>query len=406
MKEILHRIFLVNWPRKCVALLSALIIWFLVNQSVTVTKTFSNIPVRITNLPPYKTVLGLSSNGILNKKIFLTLTGTKGEIEELNSSEVEVRINAEGKEESFITKIDKKNLFFPTKEDKVKNSITDVSSPDLFIKVTNLITGEIPLTITPPTGDSPPGFQFLDIAPKHLLQKVSGPQEEIEELKKKGLEVTFNLEKISREELEAIKSTQSISKSDEISFFIPISWKKVTIAFQDYAQEPMNDPRAQYLRIDFLKQELLSLDVFLPVALFYPVKYSNSLNPKTYHLQKTPLLEEKNGLFLLNTPLYVQGVSRHFLDIVKDNMALSVIVVPKNIQPTLNWTLLFVDEKNLEERFISSLSKERGESSKYNEDILRNRFRHYLSVLKLFTQQEVPLRLTFTLDHDEVLMAE
>lgn len=404
MKELLHRIFLVNWPRKCVALLSAFVIWFLVNQSVTITKTFSNIPVQVLNLPPQKTVIGLSPKGILNKKISVTLTGSKRSLEELESSEISVMINAEGKEEGFITKIDKKNLSFT--DDRIKDNITDVSSNDLFIKVTNLVTDEIPVTIHSPIGEPPFGFQFLDVSPRKLMQKVSGPQEEIEELKKKGLEVTFNFDKITPEELEAIKSMYSSSKSDEVSFFIPISWKKVAIPFQDYIEEPLNDPRAQYLRIDFLKQELLPLNARVPVTLFYPVQYSSQINPNTYHLQLNPLLEEKNGLILLDIPLYVQGVSRHFLDIVKNNITLTAVLTPKDVQPTLNWSILFVDEKNLEEKFVSSLSKEKGESTKYNEEVLKHRFRLYLTAFKLYTEQEVPLRLTFFLGQNEVLIKE
>ncbi|EPP29676.1 conserved membrane domain protein, partial [Chlamydia psittaci 84-8471/1] len=43
----------------------AIIIWVLVGQTVTVTRTLNNIPVRIIDLNPDQTVLGLQSNGLL-----------------------------------------------------------------------------------------------------------------------------------------------------------------------------------------------------------------------------------------------------------------------------------------------------------------------------------------------------
>lgn len=397
MKNIFQRIFLVNWPRKLVAFISAIVIWFLVNQSVTVTKTFSNIPVRIINLPAHKTVSGLTNAQFLNKRISLTLTGEKEAIEELDSSEIEVMINVEGKEESFIAKIDKKNLTLSSREESIKNRISDVSSNDIFIKISNLVTQEIPLTITNPKGNPPAGFQFLDISPKHLLQKVSGAEEDVLELKKQGLILTFDLNQISKEELETIKSVQAGFKSDEISFFVPASWKKVYIPFQS-TEEPLNDPRSQYLRIDFLKKELLELEFDLPILLFYPEKNIETYNPRTISFEKSSLIKEKNGLFFLNMPLCVGGISHNFLNVIKDHM---VLVLTIDSKEKLNWSIVFIDEKNIESAFLSTLDKK---ESMYTEEVLKERFHHYVQSMQLYTKQEEPLQMVFTIQNDKIII--
>lgn len=399
MSALLSRIFLVNWTRKLVAFFSAIVIWFLVNQSMTVTKTFPNIPVRIINFPPHKTVSGLLPTGYLIKKIPLTMTGDKGTIEELKPIDMEIVINVESKEESFIARIDKKNLSFISKDEKLKNNISLVSSDDLFIKVTNLVTDEVPLRISSPKGEQPNGFQILDVSPKILTQKVCGPQEDVEELKKTGLELTFDLDKITKEELEAMKTMHTSGKSNEITFFVPASWKKVPIPFHDNTEEPLNDPKAQYLRIDFLKEELIPLDFSIPVTLFFPVKDNDSINPNNHHLERSELIVEKYGFYLLNKRVFVAGVSRHFLDIVKDNLTIGVVVTAKE---TLEWSPLLVDENDLEKKFLASFQNEKGEYIKYSEDILKKRFRSFVETLKLVTEDEQPLSLTFTLEKRKI----
>ena len=78
METILTRLFFHNWQQKLVALIAALIIWLFVNHSIIDSKTIANIPVRVVNMPSDKTILGLMPNGVLSKRISLTLSGKKG----------------------------------------------------------------------------------------------------------------------------------------------------------------------------------------------------------------------------------------------------------------------------------------------------------------------------------------
>src|SRR5271154_7194218 len=94
METVTASFFFHNWQRKILALLTAIIIWIFVSHSIQETKTIANVPIRIVNLPSDKTVLGITPNGILTRRISLALTGTKDVIEDLETGDVEVLLDA------------------------------------------------------------------------------------------------------------------------------------------------------------------------------------------------------------------------------------------------------------------------------------------------------------------------
>ncbi|MCH9608982.1 MAG: hypothetical protein S4CHLAM45_02770 [Chlamydiales bacterium] len=398
MSEIFYRIFIKNWHRKLIALIAAIVVWFLVNKTISITRTIPNVPVRVINVPPDKTIINLLPNGMMKHRVSVTVTGLKSIVNDLRPNDLEVIVNAEEKKESWIVTIDKKDLINHVANKDWSKDISSVTSNDLYIKMSKLITEEIPLTINKPIGDPPKGYQFLDIWPKYLTQKVSGPQEQVQTLKERGMEVTFNLNRITKPELDALQST---SQTDEISFFIPDTWKMVSLPFKGNSPEMFNDPRAKLLRIDFLKQEFLPLGVELPITIFFPIKYSKTINPGTYSLQTNEFVEKKDGLKLLTTPLYVRDVSRLFLEVVRDNLLLAVIAVPDSVQKNLDWAVEFIDEKVLEDIFVKASLKElesihqekNSTFSQSSEQASRYRFRDYLRHLQLYTEDGQPLKI-------------
>jgi hypothetical protein len=408
IKDFLRRLFIVHWPRKLVAMISAVVIWFLVNQSITETRTITDVPVHIINLPPDKTVFGILPNGLLNKKISITITGSKSAVDELRSEDMEIVINAAGHRESWIATIDKRNLHSINSELDLKKEITEVSANDLFIKLSRLVAEDVPLTIMQPTGDPPPGYQFLDIWPKHLVQKVVGPEEQVRALKANGLELTFNLNRITQEELDALYA--ETGTKDEVSYKIPVSWKHIAIPFQDGAVEPLNDPRANFLRIDFLKQELIPLGIELPITIFFPPQHSQTINPQTYSLETNDLVQKKEGLKLLALPLYAKNVSHLFLNVVKHNLLLVVVAAPENAHSSLHWAIEFIDEPALEEAYLKASFNEA--EQKYAEDLrtvnseenLRSRFREYRRAFVLFTEEGEPLKLKAKLSNNRIIL--
>ncbi len=111
MEKVIKNLFLQNWQRKLVALLAALVVWILVNHSITDTKTLSNVPIRVVNLPPDKTILGMMPNGMLAKRITLTVSGSKEIVDELEPGDVEVVLDASQTDENeWVVQITRKNL--------------------------------------------------------------------------------------------------------------------------------------------------------------------------------------------------------------------------------------------------------------------------------------------------------
>ncbi|MFZ0566279.1 MAG: hypothetical protein WAM28_08865 [Chlamydiales bacterium] len=410
MKAFFKYVFIQNWPRKLVALISAVLVWFLVNQTISTTRTISDVPVKVINLPEDKTVVGLLSSGLLNKRITVTIRGKKSAIKALQPNDLAIVINADGHKESWIATIDKRNLVSLNQEIDLKRQITQVSASNLFLRLSKLVTEEIPVIITKPIGDPPKGYQYLNVWPKYLMQRVTGPEEQVRALKERKLELTFNLSQISDDELDMLYNQQG--KRDEITFKIPNSWKEIAIPFQEKTCISLNDPRAKLLRIDFLKQELISLGIELPITIFFPVKYSGSINPQVFSLATNDIVHKKGGLKRLTIPLFVRDVSRLFLDVVRDNLLLIIEAAPKHIQKQLHWTVEFIDEKVLEDAFVKATLEQDTEKydefsfAKYRESEIRSHFRNYLRNLALFTQDGEFLRLKVYLNANSIIIEQ
>ena len=95
MKTLFYKLFIDHWVRKVISIALAVVIWLVVNQSLTSTRNISNIPVRVVHLPEGKTVEGMQPNGRLAKKLTLTLVGNRSVIDELTPSDLEVVIDAQ-----------------------------------------------------------------------------------------------------------------------------------------------------------------------------------------------------------------------------------------------------------------------------------------------------------------------
>ena len=107
-------------------------------------KTLSNIPVRISNVPTNKTVEGLQSNGYLSRRITLNLQGNKNLLEELTANDLEVVIDAADKSEEWIASLSKKNLVPLNPDIDLSKGISKVSHQSFIIRLTKLMTRRSP----------------------------------------------------------------------------------------------------------------------------------------------------------------------------------------------------------------------------------------------------------------------
>lgn len=406
MKTLLIRLFLENWQRKLVSLVLAMVIWMIVSQSMTITKTVHNIPVRVVHLPPEKTIEGMQTNGMLNKKISLTLTGNKSALDDLSGKDLEVDIDSSGKADEWIASISKKNLISLNPDLDLSKMISKVAPFQIILRQSNLVTEKIPVLVMQPIGEAPKGYQFLDVWPYHLTLTVNGPEDSVKKLKAKGLTITFNLNDISRAELDTLSSSRE-GQVDEVSYFVPNSWKKIAIAQLSDTPVEIDDPQAKALRIDFSRQDLLPIGGPLPVTVFFPSKFSNTLNPETYQLATNDFIAKKNGIKMISTPLYAQGVSRLFLETVKDMIQIVVIATPKTERETLLWNAQFMYPHELEDRYVAKVmsqsNDELGDVQPHlREDYLRNRFRSYMNRFRLYTPNHKKLSLKIELQANTI----
>lgn len=399
MESLINGLFLHQWQRKLLALVTASVIWFFVSHTITETKTIPSIPIRLVNIPSDKTSAGLLSNGFLMKRISVTITGTKDVIEQIEPGDLEVVLDAAHLSNESVVQITKKNVINLNPNIDFSKHIQSITAPDFTIRISPLITEKIPITILPPSGTPPSGYQFVDIWPSTLYQQVSGPHDQVLDLKKQGYELTFNLNDISKEELEEI--SKKYPPGQEVSFLIPDAWKKIPLPFLSKGMTSINDPLEKDLHITFLKEQMIPLKTQLPLYPFYPVINSDEINPQTYPLETSLYIQKRNDLFLLDLPLFVKNVSSLFLEVVENYLEIMVIASPKNERERLDWALVLVGEEQLEDTYVA-LESSRSKVSTYQDLFFRERFRSYKKKLALYLSKTQPLFIDSTLEDNKM----
>ncbi len=390
------RLLLNQWPRKLVSFLIAIAIWIFVNHTITANKIIPFVPIRVINLPPDKIISGLLPNGFLSKRTTLTLSGTKNIIDQLEPGDVEVVIDVGNQNHDFVAQITKNNLVSLNPNINLPQHITLVSHPELVLKMSPRLTEKIPIIILPPLGQPPTSYEFIDIWPYNLYQTVSGPQDQVRALKKEGIKLQFNLSDISKEQLDALQSEGQYR--DEVSFYVPDQWKKITIPLSTRGIEMINDPDAKALQINFLRQRLIFISDEIPLHIFYPLKSSAELNPHTRPLEMTPFVSLKNDIPILKIPLFIQHVSQFFVEIIKENLEINIIADSSPEVDKLMWNTVIVDQPYLSDKYISSMlshSKHLYDANRYLEKqkLYQQRFLKYANQLKLYLSLQQQLEL-------------
>lgn len=412
MKTLLRKLFYDNWPRKLLSVGLAIILWFMVNQSLITSRTISNIPIRVINIPPGKTVFDLQSNGLLSKRQTLTLVGNKTFLDDLTASDLEIVIDAQGKEGEWIQTITRRNLISLNPEINLSKGISRVPSSNVIIRLTKLVSEKIPIFVTQPIGEAPKGYEFLDVWPYQLSLTVSGSEEVVKRLKAKGARLTFDMSSITKASLDALRSKPDSARGDEVSFFVPEQWKQVSIPLLSETPLEIDDPRAKDLRIDFIRVSLIPIQSKIPVSLYFPTENLEEFNPETISIGPSPLLEMINGLPLFAEPLYAKGVPPHFVKIVEEMMQIIVTIEPVVQHQNLHWNIEFINPRLLEDRYVSLMMSDgadeevRDLAPLYREEYLRNRFRSYMNRFRLYKHNDKPVELNIQLEDGKVVIKE
>lgn len=399
---------LFNWPRKLVSLILAIGIWLIVNQTLISTRIINNVSVRFINLPTDKTVEGICLNGHSIKKLNLTITGSKAVIDELSSYDLEIVLDAADKPDEWLGTLSKKNIVSLNPEINLSKAIKRIQYPNFIVRMTNLVTEQIPIIITKPIGEAPRGYQFLDIWPYRLFLTVQGPEDLLKRLKEKELKLTLNLNEIKKNQLDSLNHDDQ----EVISFFIPDYWKQIKVPSLRDAPIPINDPKATLLRIDFIRSRFSPLNHPIPVFLFFPVETLNKLNPETIQLAESPLLKKIHGQGVIHVPLLLNGVGPRFLNLVQKMIQIEIIVIPEGKQEILSWSIGLANTKQLEDQYVQAFSSEIADPDTLllapvlREEYLRNRFRSYSNRLQLFKTDETKLGLFISLKKNLISIEE
>jgi hypothetical protein len=397
----LKQLFLNQWQRKLVALATACVIWIFVTHSITDTKTISNVPIRIINVPEDKTISSMQPNGIISKRIPLTLSGSKEVIHDLEPGDIEVLLDAAGiQDNDWIVQISKKNLVSLNPSIDLSRHISDVQHPEFVLKFSELMTANIPVLIKT-KGYAPNGYTYLDTWPQKLNQTVTGPQEQVQELMNEVLELEIDMDMITKADLDKIKSSRENFHDDEVSYFIPAHWKTITVPFKGGLKEELNDPEAQNLHIDFMRQEYIPIQRNIQIRPFYPLALADLFNPITAPIMQDEKIKIIHGIPFLTMPLLMRDVSSLFVEVVRDFLEI-IIVVDNEEKSPLKWSLQVIDPDLLEEKYVNALisnSLSRSQNNKEprhtkkRESHLRSRFRHYVQKLTLYTAPDKKLQL-------------
>jgi hypothetical protein len=393
MKQFLHDLFFENIPRKLVAILTAIIIFFFVNQSLTVTKVVNNVSIRLINIPSQKTVEGLLPNGYLIKKIALTLNGKKSALEELSSTDLEVVIDLTAKKESFTATITEKNLISLNPQIKIARDIRKVSTRQVFIQLLNLVAEKVPVYLLKPSGEAPKGYQYVDIHPHMVFVDVTGPDDLIKKLKGQGLVKVLSLSDISSEDLDGIAS--KTSKNDVITYNVPLDQCYVYIPSLAPDKKFYFDPSSEKVKIDFLRTQSLFVEAKIPVTFFIPSKHPKEIDVTQISIQESPSVTTFMDVKVLAPKIYAKNVSQPFLETVQSMMQL-IVVPPLLLGQRPSWSLEFIGSKELEEKYVTRMIQE--SSARLNDqpeairrELYKSRFRNYMNQMVLTLEDGTPL---------------
>ncbi len=411
MRTLLKKIFLNNWSRKFLSIVIAVMIWLIMNKSIITTKTIIDVPVRVTNIPEGKTIIDMQPNGLLNRRVNLTVTGTKTLLQELSSSDIEVVFDALGKKGEWIATISKKNIQTDNPDIKLSRGIKKVASQNFLIKLSELIVEKIPITITEPIGSPPIGYEFLGIWPSELYMTVSGPEPAVKKLKSSGIKLTFNLSGISKSTLDELSASPSSAHGDVVSYFVPNYWKQVSLPTLFPHIVDINDPNARLLRIDFLRNERFKIKYQVPVTLFFPPHVTHQIDPQKVQIATNEMVKNENGLYFITLPLYTKGVSRFFFEILQDMFQIVILVDPKNEERCLRWNVQIVNFAHLEDLYVESFMSDIGEQAyrlqpSLREKYLRRRFRSYINRFELITSKGNKFEICPKLQGTSVIITE
>ena len=367
------------------------------SNSITTTRVFQRVPVRIVDLPSTKTVRGLMPDGYLDRRLTITITGSKAALDRIGPDDLEVIADASNKKGDWIIQVSKKNLVCLNPDIDLQSAISHVNHSELLVRMCRFVTEKVPVFISPPIGSAPSGYHFLDVWPQKLFHIISGPEDDVRLLQEQGVSLEFDLSSITKEDLDSLRDNNP--QKDEVSYPIPDLWKMVRVPYLNNIIQPLHCPDSCEVQLNFLFEEFLPIKTSIPIRLFRPEGAPQDIS---FKIRAEGVVQEQKGEHFLKGSLFATNVSRLFLDTVKDY--LQIVILPTNKNGTVFcWEPQFIAEGYLEDAYVKKAIAEESFLPPHEkvtrslraseEEYHRLRFRDYMQRFQLYRSQNTPLSL-------------
>lgn len=412
MISLLRKTFIDNWPRKLIAFILAVVIWFAVAQSLTTTKAMNKVALRVKNIPPGMTIEGLQPNGTLTKNISFSMRGSRRVLEDLKPSDFEVEVDASSSSGEWIPRISHKNLVALDHRINLPKMIKEISHKNFILKTIPMVKAQVPVMIKQPVGESPKGYQFFDVTPYKLYITLEGPATTINRLKEQGIPLNFDLNAVTKEDLISIETKHRAGHQDIVSFRIPDMWKRVHVPELSEAPIVIDDPAATEMCIDFVRVELIPTSAPIPIVFHVLPKIFNKTKIGKLMLAENEVVKQQNGVKVLLDQVYAVNVSECFFDIVKDHLQIAIVTNTSKENTQLPWCIQILQMSELEDKYVDRVINEAYNQKlsdlhpQTKEEYIRNRFRCYVNRLKLFSSKEQPLELNILRKSNQIIVTK
>jgi hypothetical protein len=184
-----------------------------------------------------------------------------------------------------------------------------------------------------------------------------------------------------------------------ISFPVPNAWKFVEAPALSNSPLLIDDSSISQLHIDFIQKEMFPLGMFLPIHIFYSAETFSSFTYSLDTIENQGVIEEKNGIFFFTTPLFVRGVSRSFLNLIKNRLEL--VLFPSG--DTFTWSIEPQGYSELAQEYASQ-EKMRCPLNSPPEEYFIDLFQKYLHSIRFYQSDDEELQLQIEIKDKKLLI--
>lgn len=392
-----------KWLRLFFSLSGAIFLWWYVHESIIGIKIFTEVPVYVRNIPPGKTIAGMKKEiGKLSETVTLVLRGRKRELDLLRSDQLEVTIDASDRGNVWHEELSLDNIrcFNP---DVVLHKVVDgITHSALQFQMSSKTSRDVPLLVLNPVGNLPKGYSFLNIWPRRFSQNVQGPEDSIATLHAKQIYFSFELTRISKQELDHL--SQEVPLGGEFFYPIPDNWKQVTLPYP-FTQETqkIHDPDAAHLMLILLKPGILQIPNPIPINIS-SLPYLRE-EAKIHFDEETMHASGKQVFW--NSPIYIQNVSQEFLTVIAPHLQMNIYIGQKE-----NVTVA-IEMGNLERaegKYIEYMLRRYPDAFKGNErdlkSFLKEHFWRYIRSMGFLNSEKRALEFEASIKENLISMQE